>query len=422
MKGPFLRSFVSAAAGGALFLAGCSDFSGAVQPGKPVSGPAPTKSELQTIRIVFATPSGLTAANADGSQRFPLAQGDFRDISVSPDGREIAFSRAGALYLIDIDGSNPRPLAALKGTSPAWSPDGTRIAYSGTDGAINIVDMASGRSTQVTQRIGLMTDKSPTWAPDGRRIAFVRGEEDFGETVHMLALDPASGSWDLVPAEALSLPSTPLWSSAGDRIAAADRRTISIRGPGASTATVTNQHSPSVIMALEDWSVDGKWILFRGGEPGETDHFFVIGMDGRLARVDFGDPWYAAAFVERFVQDEPPPRGLSSFPELQRPGQVYVAPLSLYDRYFSESHGGPLSSRYVLYDDGTISLQFLSNNFGFFEYPGRRAVEGGILKFYFFANWNWDASATLEAGRLSVSYNSDMMMSDFMDGVYTLVP
>src|SRR5688500_1538575 len=195
MREAFNRSFVYAAAVGALLLAGCSDATGVVEPGAPLSAPAPTKSELQAIRIVFATPSGLIAINGDGSHRLPLAQGEFRDIAVSPDGREIAFARAGNLYLIGIDASNARPLASLNGASPAWSPEGTSIAYSGTDGAIHIVDMANEHSTQVTWPHGLIADKSPAWAPDGRRIAFVRGEEDFGETVNMLALDSASGRW-----------------------------------------------------------------------------------------------------------------------------------------------------------------------------------------------------------------------------------
>lgn len=109
----------------------------------------------------------------------------------------------------------------------------------------------------------------------------------------------------------------------------------------------------------------------------------------------------------------------ASFPRLARPGKVYVAPVDLYDEYFTYHHG-PLSSRYVLYDDGTFSLQFLSNRFGFFEYLGRHTLEGATLKLLFSDDPRWDAVATLEAGRLTVQYNVIMMLSDFVDGVYEL--
>ena len=116
------------------------------------------------------------------------------------------------------------------------------------------------------------------------------------------------------------------------------------------------------------------------------------------------------------------PQDVWSFPDLQRPGQIFVAPPGLYDRGFSEMHGGPLISRYVLYEDGSFSLQFLSIRFGFFEYAGRRTTDNGHLWFSFFDDARWDARATLEAGKLSVRYNVIMMLSDFVDGVYSLAP
>ena len=68
----------------------------------------------------------LWTADADGTHRAQLvAAAD--DPAWSPNGRRIAFTRAGSVYTVRADGLDERKLA--QGANPDWSPDGERIAF-----------------------------------------------------------------------------------------------------------------------------------------------------------------------------------------------------------------------------------------------------------------------------------------------------
>ncbi len=112
-----------------------------------------------------------------------------------------------------------------------------------------------------------------------------------------------------------------------------------------------------------------------------------------------------------------PPRNPPAFPDVSRAARVYLAadwPASTY-------HGGSLASRYVLYDDGTFTLQYASPNYPFFEYRGRYIEADGVITFHW-DGWSvagsWGARGPITPERLVVHYNEIMTMSDFVDGVY----
>ena len=71
--------------------------------------------------------------NADGSGLRKLTRGPAYDGNPawSPDGRKIAFGRAGEIYVMNADGSGQRNLTRnpARDFAPAWSPDGRKIAF-----------------------------------------------------------------------------------------------------------------------------------------------------------------------------------------------------------------------------------------------------------------------------------------------------
>ena len=126
----------------------------------------------------------LTAPRSDRlALRDYLNWEDVQDPQLSPDGRQIAYTRRwvdgvndrweSAVWIMDADGSRNRFL--LEGSSPRWSPDGRRIAYlapgepRGTQLFVRWVDQP-GAATQITRLSE--TPASLAWSPDGRQIAF----------------------------------------------------------------------------------------------------------------------------------------------------------------------------------------------------------------------------------------------------------
>ncbi|WP_423223641.1 protein kinase domain-containing protein [Candidatus Amarolinea aalborgensis] len=129
--------------------------------------------------------------NADGSnvRRLTADGGDNRFVSVSPDGRQIAYVSQNAPYpgldlmLMNADGSNRRILFSFASTKqrddpgryvfrPDWSPDGAQLAFGAdddSDGLISVfvVEAATGQARRLIE-----DGNSPAWSPDGGRLIY----------------------------------------------------------------------------------------------------------------------------------------------------------------------------------------------------------------------------------------------------------
>ncbi|HET9620498.1 MAG TPA: hypothetical protein VFP84_03950 [Kofleriaceae bacterium] len=106
-----------------------------------------------------------------------------RDPSVSPDGRQVAFSmNEHSESVLAVQGVAPgaAPRVVWRGErfdqayQPAWSPDGTQIAFSAwlRNGYrdILVIDVATGAVDSITSDRAI--DMEPAWSPDGRYLYF----------------------------------------------------------------------------------------------------------------------------------------------------------------------------------------------------------------------------------------------------------
>src|SRR5580704_12183426 len=113
-----------------------------------------------TLSAVFASQNG-SAAEALGPDNAPLW---LRYPAISPDGKSIAFSFEGHLFIVASGGGTAQPLTAgpAHDTAPVWSPDGKLIAFaSDRYGHYNV--FLTGIEGGSTRRLtSYSTDEIPT--------------------------------------------------------------------------------------------------------------------------------------------------------------------------------------------------------------------------------------------------------------------
>jgi tricorn protease len=107
-----------------------------------------------------------------GPQSAPLW---LRYPNISPDGKTIAFSFGGHLFLVPSAGGIAQPITAgpAHDTAPVWSPDSRLIAFaSDRYGHYNVflANVEGGRARRLTS---YSTDEIPTgFTPDGKYVVF----------------------------------------------------------------------------------------------------------------------------------------------------------------------------------------------------------------------------------------------------------
>src|SRR5262245_32784341 len=119
---------------------------------------------------------------------------------VSPDGRTIAFTAMGDVWLLPVGGTPVQVTddAAVE-IDPAWSPDGSQLAFSSDRGGrmdLWIRDLRTNEERQVTDHGGVT---GAAWSPDGNHLAFLIDHRQLSVITirrdqHTLTMDPRASA------------------------------------------------------------------------------------------------------------------------------------------------------------------------------------------------------------------------------------
>ena len=143
----------------------------------PLDGNDPTEIPFTADVTVHAGPRLDFDYPVEDTPTFRARQ--IRDVTLSPDGGEVAFTALGQLYVMDADGGVPRRIGAeVDGAlfHPAWSPDGETLAavsWREPDGGHLWAIPANGDDARRVSDAARYL-QSPAWSPSGDRIVVLQ--------------------------------------------------------------------------------------------------------------------------------------------------------------------------------------------------------------------------------------------------------
>lgn len=266
--------------------------------------------------LIFVS-GGLASVRPDGSDyrtADPSVGTSVSDVSLSPNGRQVAFSSSPnmpvglpEIWVIDVGMRHPRRLAAEPGRflyQPTWSPDGSRIAYVvgypagyfGLGYHAELWVMKSDGSARRPVAILPGAIERPTWAPSGDVVAFVVDGEETGAALATVAVDATPP----VPTVLTKLGTTgvtwPHWSPTGDALTYETDSGLYVVNRHGGESTRVGNGSSYLFNGGAPWSPDGRRIVscpnfggyFFGGLSGSGP--FVVNRHGGPSVDVGGDP------------------------------------------------------------------------------------------------------------------------------------
>lgn len=210
----------------------------------------------------------------------------------------IAYVRGQTLRMIDSDGAGDVQVPAdSNALSPSWDPSGTRLVYPtyGANSRIIVINLATGQSTTIQEKIWNTSLTTPIFAPDGASVLYTRSDDDSYSTLWRIPL--AGGDPHLIE-KGKGISSSPSMSPDGRRIAFMTDRVghnevYIIDADGANPTWITQiagDLNESSYRGEPDWSPDGITVAFQSRLAGSFQIMTVNLRDNMATRLtDVGE-------------------------------------------------------------------------------------------------------------------------------------
>lgn len=188
-----------------------------------------------------------------------LKEGTNLSASPSPDGKQVAFSAQGALWIMERQGGKARRITSfdIEGTAPVWSPDGKTIAFQNytADGNYHIWIVNPDGSNLRELTTGPYDDREPAWHPNGAEIVFSSDRSNDGQYKIWRVAVEAGVSTSVTTGPGAE--SDPIVSPSGDEVAFSDSGSIyTVPLNGGSRKLIG-------LGAIPAYSKDGKEFIFQ---------------------------------------------------------------------------------------------------------------------------------------------------------------
>jgi Tol biopolymer transport system component len=184
------------------------------------------------------------------------------------DGR-IAFEQGGFIYSIRQDGSDRRQLTTdTRSRSPRWSPNGRLIAFHRA-GDIWVLKADGSAAHRITS--GPANDINPSWSPDGGRVVFSRTTDGTLAGRSLYVVSAAGGSGHLLTTKSDGCAVEPTWSATGRYVIYWDKCASGVSSGGNAIRKVnTGTGTISVVVGVDGLAQPDGRVFFWGTGPDVT--------------------------------------------------------------------------------------------------------------------------------------------------------
>jgi eukaryotic-like serine/threonine-protein kinase len=254
--------------------------------------------------------AGLWKVGASGGTAELVRKGGAR-FTLHPDGKTVAFTREGKVWMGPLDGSSGTDKEFWAGppgraaSSPVFSPDGNRLVALGSNAELWLLPFPTG----TPRLLGSFGDRfGVSWFPDGRHLAMTDLSPDGVST--LFAVDVTDGSRRTLYSAVDGL-GNPSVSPEGKRIAyetlPVSWDIVEIGIPDAAVATVVSNGD---VNWWPDWAPSGTHFLFANARSGTIEDRSATGEGFSRRTIEGGAPqepiWSPDGKQFVFVDSTPP--------------------------------------------------------------------------------------------------------------------